>query len=108
MNAYEFATKPSLFLCACSIHGRAYTAPQASALVIPFYNMPSSSEGAQPEFDAALPEGVVKEKSRSRLFGDVPHGFAAARGQWATDETHRKRAEEAIEEFVKWVKELAA
>ncbi|KAF8308230.1 hypothetical protein DL93DRAFT_2087257 [Clavulina sp. PMI_390] len=67
--------------------------------------MASKNEGEQPEFMAALPP-VIKEKSKFKHFHDVPHGFAASKGQWATDETHRKRAEEAVEEFVSWVKTL--
>lgn len=76
-------------------------------MAIPFFNMPSQSEGLQPEFQEALPAGI-KEKSKFKLFDDVPHGFAAAKGQWATNETHKKRAEEVIDCFVEWVNEIAA
>jgi len=67
--------------------------------------MASQNEGEQPDFMDALPSGI-KEKSRFKLFGDVPHHFAAARGDWKTNETPRRRAEEAIVEFVDFVKEV--
>lgn len=71
--------------------------------------MPSENEGPQPEFQAALPEaGGIKEKSKFKLFGDVPHGFAAARGKWETSDLERQRAEEAVEEFVGFVEEIIA
>lgn len=106
-NSTELATKSDLFIAAASIHGRAFDASQGSRIVTPFYNMPSQNEGLQPEFQAALPEaGGVKEKSKFKLFGDVPHGFAAARGKWETSELERTRAEEAIEEFVGFVNEI--
>lgn len=69
--------------------------------------MPSQDEGLQPEFQDALPvANGIKERSKFKVFDDVPHGFAAARGQWATNELHRKRAEEAIEEYVRFVDEV--
>lgn len=102
----ELAKKPDLFVAAASVHGRAFTGEQGGEVAIPFYNMPSQNEGLQPEFQEALRSGI-KEKSKFKLFGDVPHGFAAARGQWGTNETHKKRAEEVIDEYVNWVKEIA-
>lgn len=72
-------------------------------MIVPFLNIASQTEPEQPAFEAALP-AHLKEKYVFRRYDDVPHGFAAARGQWANNETHRKRAEEAIEEFVNFVK----
>lgn len=105
MQVQEFSTRPGYYDAAASIHGKAYTAENGAKIVNPFYNLPSQSEGAQPEFFAALPAGI-KEKSKDKLFGDVPHGFAAARGKWDTDPIHKQRAEEVIEEVVNWVNEI--
>jgi len=107
MVAAELATIPDFLASAGSIHGRKYDAAHAARVVVPFANLPSQNEGPQEDFIAALPAGI-KEKSIYKLFGDVPHGFAAARGQWATDELHKKRAEEVIEDYVGFVQNLRA
>jgi dienelactone hydrolase len=88
---------------AASIHGKGYTAEQGAKLVVPFLNIASSQEPEQPEFEAAV-RASLKDKYKFIRYDDVPHGFAASRGQWATNETHRERAEQAIQEFVNFVK----
>ena len=92
-----------LFLTAGSIHGRKFTADDASKIKIPFFNLASEMEGPQDDFIPNIKEGI-KEKSVFLLYDDVPHGFAAARGRWATDELHKKRADQAIRDYVDFVK----
>jgi dienelactone hydrolase len=101
----ELATKPGFLNAAASLHGLKYDAEKGARIAAPFFNMASQNEGEQPDFMDALPSGI-KEKSKFKLFDDVPHGFAAARGDWKANETHRKRAEEAIVEFVEFVKDV--
>lgn len=92
-----------LFATAGSIHGRKFTADDASNINIPFFNLASQKEGPQDDFIPNIKEGI-REKSVFLLYEDVPHGFAAARGRWATDELHKQRADQAIRDYVHFVK----
>jgi hypothetical protein len=80
----ELATKPGFRNAAASLHGRKYDAEKGTRIAAPFLNMPSRDEGEQPDFMNALPTGI-KEKSRFKLFADIPHGFAAARVEGERD-----------------------
>lgn len=65
------------------------------------------SEGSQPDFMEALPLGV-KELSEEKLYGDVPHGFAAGRGDWVGSALKKQRAEEVIQDYVCFVQKILA
>jgi len=98
------AAEPDLFQAVGLIHGRTFTAEQGAKVVTPVINLPSQSEGLQPEFHDALPPGI-KELSEFHLYGDVPHGFSSGRGDW-TDPLLKQRAEEVIQEYVTFVKKI--
>ncbi|KAF8317086.1 hypothetical protein DL93DRAFT_2165748 [Clavulina sp. PMI_390] len=101
----ELCTIPNLLVAGASLHGRAYDAAQGSRIVVPFYNMPSMDEGAQPEFMSAIPV-LVRDKCKEKHWDDMRHGFSSSLGNWEGDGLVKRRAEEAMQVFVDWIQEV--
>jgi dienelactone hydrolase len=83
------------FVAAGFIHAKTFTPDAAKEVKCPVINLPSSGEEDQTAYMEALPE-EFREKSVYKHFKDVPHGFAAARGDW-TNQVKHDRAREAID-----------
>ncbi|CAG8482109.1 9879_t:CDS:2 [Ambispora gerdemannii] len=96
--------KQETFTAAVGIHPSFTTEEHKIGIKIPIALLPSRDEPDFAPFIESLKKEPFGQKSIHHRFDDMPHGFAAARGDWSVSLT-AQRAQEAIQLAANFLKE---